>query len=924
MGEVYRAKDTRLGRIVAIKILPPALSGDPEARGRFEREARAISHLNHPHICALYDVGRARPEGASAAAGEIEFLVMEFLDGESLAARLARRPMTLSETLDLSIQIADALDKAHRQGIVHRDLKPGNVMLVKRGPAQATGTTPRGADAVAKLLDFGLAKLAPVSSIGTPDTAMTGAIQIASQVTGPVTAAGTVLGTFQYMAPEQLEARDVDARADIWAFGCVLYEMLTGRRAFDGTTTASQIAAILGGDPTPPSELQPLTPPALDRVIRICLAKDPDARFQSSYDLLLQLQSISENGSTGVVSGRVIEHDTRRQRLMWIAAGVGALALGAAGAWYLKPAPIIANVSERFSLELPPGEVFTREGRRDVAISPDGRRMAYIASHRIYLREMDQLVSKPVAGTDTDPLELTFSPDGQSLAYFVQLPSGVGLAGTEFRLMKIPIAGGTPVALSPPTGSPHGVRWQGHTIAFGQNTDRVRGIFTVPDTPDASGMLTTLIAAGKDERVGQPYLLDGGKVVLFTVETGSGNAVEGSLVLQAPGETTRTVLVKGGIDGVPVADRLVYWQSDTLFGIGFDARARAVRGEPVPILKGVRASTVASGDAQYGVADNGTLVFVPGSAGGLERELVWVDRHGKEEIIPMPIRAYRHPRISPDGTRIVVAIETPPRDESQNVNLFIWDVARHGLTQLTSDSDRANDFPLWMPGGRSVVYRSLSTDGTARIMQLDASGATAPEKVLDLGKIDRRFGTLESVAPDGHAVTIRMMGRGIDVYTLPLTGSDRVPRPLLDSPAIEMSSAISPNGKIVAYVYGDGGSGGHIFARPYPDIARDRWPVSTEAGDDIVWARSSGELFFISGGKMLGVIVQPGPVFGRETELFDNTPYLDAYLSGVDYDVASDGRFLMIRQTGVGSESGVKPSLVIVTHWTDELRARVK
>ena len=912
MGEVYRARDTRLDRDVAIKVLPSSLAADPEARARFEREARAVSQLNHPHICALYDVGQSN---------DVEFLVMEYLDGESLAARLARGPLPPDEALDYAVQIADALDKAHRHGIVHRDLKPANVMLTRGGAARTLAISSRTGPSIAKLLDFGLAKLAPPPTIGSKETVLAqNAGTSPPRAANPATAEGTILGTFQYMAPEQVEGGDIDARADIWAFGCVLYEMLTGRRAFEGKTQASVIASILGRDPTPVAELQPLAPPALGRVIRICLAKDPNARFQSSYDLLLQLQWIAEGGSAAGLPAPTIERRKRRERIWWVAAAAATLAVGAAGAWMLKPAPAITNVSERFSYALPTGQNFSRTGRRYLAISPDGTRVAFIANRQIHLREMHQLESHPIVGTNEDPLNLVFSPDGQWIAYFVPLNTGTQTSSNNFTLKKIQVTGGTPVPLCT-TGWPFGASWQDHTIVFGQNSDQVHGIQVVPDT---AGTPATLVTVGKDEQATQPRLVTDGKLVLFTVRTGTTGTWDGAdLVLQAPGASTRTVLVKGATDGQLIADRLVYYREGTVFGVGIDVGARATRGGPVPIIEGVQSTTAGAGAAVLSVADNGTLVFVPGGGelGTEPRQLVWVDRAGKEEKIPAPERPYRHPRLSPDGTRIVVV-----DDPGASSSLFTWDLARSVLTRLSPSGNQADDSPLWTLDGRSVVYRSTKPDGTVTIMRIDASGAAAPESLLELGKFDRGLqGLLDSITPDGWLIL--RLGERLDVVALPLQGQDKRLRKLVAEPTFEYDGKVSPDGRWLAYVMGDVPGRGQIFVRPYPNVAANRWQLSPTTAGDIVWARSGREIFFLSdAGRMMSVTVQPGPIFGRAVDLFDNRPYIAMIQPGIDYDTTPEGRFLMINRRPQESDGAgaLAQVLTVVTHWTDELRARVK
>jgi Tol biopolymer transport system component len=913
MGEVYRARDTRLDRDVAIKVLPSSLAADPEARARFEREARAVSQLNHPHICALYDVGRS---------DDAEYLVMEYLEGESLAARLERGPLPPDEALDYAVQIADALDKAHRRGIVHRDLKPANVMLTKGAVVgRSVVTSSRTAPPIAKLLDFGLAKLAPPPTFGSTETVL-------AQQTGtslprgpanPATAQGTILGTFQYMAPEQVEGAEIDARADIWGFGCLLYEMLTGRRAFEGKTQASVIASILGRDPTPVVELQPLAPPALGRVIRICLAKDPDARFQSSYDVLLQLQWIAEGGSAAGLPAPVVERRKRRERTLWLGLAAAAVAAAAAGGWLLKPAPVVSNVSERFAFTLPEGQTFTRPGRRYLAISPDGRRFAYIANQQIYLREIDQLESHPIPGTNEDPLDLMFSPEGQWIAYFV--PNGVvNVTGdTATVLKKIRITGGTPVNLCT-TGFSYGASWEGHTIVFAQNSDRLHGIVAVPDT---AGSPRTLVTVGKDEQAAQPHLIAGSTRVLFAVRTGIGPGSWdlADVVVQAPNEATRTVLVNGATDPHLVADRLIFSHRGTIFAIGMDPGDRATHGGPVPIIDGVQSTQ--SGSAILAIADNGTLVYEPGNGDLVDqpRQLVWVDRQGKEEKIPAPERPYRHPRVSRDGTRIVVAVET---NASSSLNM--WEFSRGVLQRVSPNGEQRDDSPLWTPDGR-VIYRSIRPDGTTAIMRIDASGVSAPETLIELGKIQTAQGLPESVSPDGNTLTFRLFGLGSDVMALRLDGADRTPQPLVHTPAFEFNGVISPDGHFLAYTMSDQGSAaGQIYVRPYPNVDANQWQVSSAPGGDIVWARSGGELFFMNGPgtKMMGVTVGHGPVFGKATELFDAHTYAPPGRNGIDYDTARDGRFLMIKEQLLQGGPNGRTTITVVTHWTDELRARVK
>jgi serine/threonine protein kinase len=416
MGQVYKARDTRLDRTVAIKVLPPQLSGDPEFRERFEREAKSISQLSHPNICTLHDIG----EAPGPQAETLNFLVLEYLEGETLAARLERGPVPIRSALKIASEIAVALDVAHRHGIVHRDLKPGNIFLCSNGASSGRSRSV-DASATVKLLDFGLAKTdAPRPVSGAAATA-------AITAAGPLTMRGAIMGTLQYMAPEQVEGLDADARTDIFAFGAVLFEMLTGRRAFQGKSEASLLGAILNEEPPAVSTITPASPPALDHLVRTCLAKNPDGRFQTAHDIGLQLKWIAEGGAGAQALPQARSH-SRQVHLIWGAAALGLAVIAAAGAWRLKPAPAPSSSVTRFSLPLAEEQSFSAVNRHVVAISPDGTRIAYVANRQLYLRDLSRIESAAVRGTDepSSPSEPMFSPDGQWLAYFTPESAAAG------------------------------------------------------------------------------------------------------------------------------------------------------------------------------------------------------------------------------------------------------------------------------------------------------------------------------------------------------------------------------------------------------------------------------------------------------------------------------------------------------------------
>jgi hypothetical protein len=478
---------------VAIKVLPAHLADDAEFRERFEQEARSISQLAHPNICTLHDIGQV---------ADVHFLVLEFLEGETLADRLARGPLPVTTALRIASEIASALDQAHRLGIVHRDLKPGNIFLSSRGPGStrsqhtAVARTGRGRHAdehlIAKRLDFGLAKVAAPAAVST--YAVTAAVTAA----GPLTARGTILGTMQYMAPEQIEGADADARTDIFAFGAVLFEMLTGRKAFQGKSETSLLAAILNEDPPTMNEIRNAVPPALDYLVRACLAKDPDARVQTAHDIWLQLKWIAEGGSGAGVAVTPDRSRPRRERAIWAAALIAVAALAAAAAWRLKPSTMVPRVVARFQYPLPETQTFTSTGRHVVAISPDGTKLVYAANRQLYLRELNRLESEPIRGTleePSSPMEPVFSPDGQSVAYFTPESGGT-------VVKRAPIAGGTPIILGRVSGGPLGITWRNRTIAFGRGA---AGIEALPDTGGEARTIASVDA--KTERAVQPELL---------------------------------------------------------------------------------------------------------------------------------------------------------------------------------------------------------------------------------------------------------------------------------------------------------------------------------------------------------------------------------------------------------------------------------
>src|SRR6267378_3743405 len=615
MGEVYRARDTRLDRIVAIKVLPTHLADRSELRERFEREARTIASLNHPHICTLFDIGHQ--DG-------IDYLVMEYLEGETLAQRLLKGALPLEQVLQYAIEISDALDKAHRKGVTHRDLKPGNIMLTK------TGT---------KLLDFGLAKLkqqvAPAN------------VQLSQLPTAndPLTAKGTIVGTLQYMAPEQLEGKEVDARTDIFAFGAVAYEMATGKRAFEGKTQASLIAAILEREPPAMSSLQPMTPPALDRVAKKCLAKEPEKRWQAASDVCDELKWIAEGGSqvglTPTAATRGFGALSRREVIIGAGTLLSGVAIAGVAVWNLRPsqAPAPQPVT-RTTINLPPGlQLAGLDGGPAVALSLDGTHLAYVArqggTQQLYLRAMDSLDSTPIQGTE-GAVNPFFSPDGQWMGFFVGQ-----------KMKKISVSGGAALTLGDAT-FPHGASWGSlGVIAFAPSVGT--SLKQVPDGGGTPQLLTRLKKGEVNQR--WPEFLPDGKAVLFSGAPTNANWTNSEVAAESVETGERRNLVLGATHPRYAASgHLVYAQGGSLMAVPFDPGRLAITGAAVPIVQGVLQSP-SSGAAQYSLSATGSLVYIPGGVQADQRTLVWVTRNGAEQPVAAPARAYVYPRLSPDGQR---------------------------------------------------------------------------------------------------------------------------------------------------------------------------------------------------------------------------------------------------------------------------------
>ncbi len=873
MGEVYRARDTRLDRTVAIKVLPSHLSQSPEFRQRFEREAKTISSLSHPHICALYDVGQAvleedrRP--APGAGRQISYIVMEYLKGETLTDRLAKGPLATEQVLRHAIEIADALDKAHRQGIVHRDLKPGNVMLTKSG---------------VKLVDFGLAKFSASAPI-TPGLSL-----LPTQEGANLTAEGTILGTFQYMAPEQLEGKEADARTDIFAFGAVLYEMATGQKAFSGKSQASLIASIIGSDPPPISSVQPMTPPALDRVVKTCLAKDPEDRWQTAHDVMLQLKWIAEGGSQAGIPAPLAARRRGRERLAWVVNALTAILAVAATLVVLQirrePSRVIQSSinppeKSRFSFEDGP-----------MALSPDGRRLAFVArapegKKLLWVRPLDALLAQPLAGTEGASFHF-WSADSRFLGFFA-----------DGKLKRIDASGGSPETLcDAPQG--RGGTWSRDGVILFAPT--VGGpIYRVSSSGGSATPVTRVDPSRRETSHRWPCFLPDGRHFLYLVQGEKGGLHVGSLDSK---EEKLLLLANSNVAYAPPG-YILFFRERTLRAQPFDAKRLQLTGEAFPLAEQVQ-SNAAFANANFSVSENGVLAYLGGAAN--LSQLVWLDRSGKRLGSVGEPADYWDPRISHDGRRIAYVIN----DAAGNGDIWLYDVSRRVATRFTFDPE--NDYaPVWSPDDSRIVFTSYRK-GPGDLYQKVSTGAGSDE--LLLGSSSRKIPS--GWSPDGRFLALHLLQPKTSWDILVFSLGDRKLIPYLQTEFAEYGAQFSPDGRWVAYVSAESGRP-EIYVQPFPGPG-GKWQISTAGGSMPAWRRDGKELFYIApDSKLMVARVRTGSTFEAEVpeSLFESRQKSFGGLTRRQYDVSPDGQRFLVNWA---MEEESSTPITLVQNWTAKAR----
>jgi serine/threonine protein kinase len=891
MGEVYRARDTRLDRTVAIKVLPEEFSKDPDLKQRFEREARAISQLNHPNICTLHDVG---------SDSGTDYLVMEYLEGESLADRLRKGALPLDQLLKIGKEIAGALDKAHRAGIVHRDLKPGNIMLTKAG---------------AKLLDFGLAKPTAMGAISagasTPLLSAAMTMTSPSPHVSPLTSAGMLIGTLQYMSPEQLQGIEADARSDIFALGAVLYEMAAGKRAFEGKSQIKVASAILEDRPEPLRSIHPATPPALEHMIYACLEKNPDDRLQSAHDVSVQLKWVEQASSDSPATPAPTARSKRRAWLSWAALSAMAVVAAAFAFAYLGQAK--QPVSSVRATILPPEKAeidLVGDNAGPPVISPDGTKIAFVAHvpsspQTLWVRSLNSPAAIRLDGTE-EAFFPFWSPDGKYVAFFAR-----------GNMSKVP-AGGGPVTNIAPISQPRGGTWGADdTILFA--ADYQAGISRVSANGGSVTSVTKLDPAFHTTHR-WPWLLPDGKHFLyFATSHMGGNRDHEGIYLGTLGSGESRLLVPADSAGQYASGFLLYWSNGTLVAQRFNPSSGTLSSPPLAVVDHVM-NDGSIWRPIFSASENGFLVYEPGTTTGVHTQLAWYDRTGNMMTQLAGGEFYQEPHLSPDGSRVAVSAGASQRQ------IWIIDIARGSKSRLSFDA--TNDIsPSWSPDGKMVAYTTSEGAVGARVSTIKArpTNGSGPEQVLAQGDASSNSPQYAQWSPDGRFLTyINTLGSdGHDIWVKPLMGEGK-PSLLVQpaSPRARISSfRISPDSHWIAYTSNESGEP-QVYVIPFPS-GDGKWQVSTTPSEFTAWRGDSKELYTlgmdesiyaadVSGNGKEFVIHGIKPLFSK-VKSFSGSAFAP---TGMPFDVTPDGKRFIINTTTEGATS----PLSLVVNWPAELK----
>jgi Tol biopolymer transport system component len=886
MGEVYRARDTKLARDVAIKVLPANFVNDPERLSRFQREARMLAALNHANIATIYGLEQF---------GSVTCLVMELVSGETLAERVKAGPLPMEEALKIAVQIAEALEAAHEKSIIHRDLKPANVKVTPEGKV--------------KVLDFGLAKAfegdAANEDIGNSPT-----------LSRAATMQGVILGTAAYMSPEQARGKAVDKRTDIWAFGCVLYELLCGHAAFDGEDVTEILAAVVKTEPDW-SRLPEATPPAIRVLLRRCLRKDRRQRLQDATGVRIEIEDALTAPANAGTAPAVPAPRGWRERLAWAAAGTFALiAMAFAIGFVLRaPKPPQPMPAVRLNAEIGVDASLDTSLGSSVILSPDGTRLALVAigadeKRRIYVRSLDALQATALSGTENarDPF---FSPDNRWIGFFA-----------DSKLKKISVQGGVAVTLCDAVTDRGGSWGEDGTIVF---------------TPDVGAPLTKVSSSGGtpeplttlDKQAGEttqrwPQVLPGGKAVLFTGGAGGVGTIfeDADIDVYSMASGQRKTLLRGGFyPRYLPSGHLVYLHAGTLFAVPFDLKRLEVTGQPTPILEGVGTSPGVGG-AQFSFSDTGNLVYVAGRAGGQNVSIYWMDREGKFTPLRETPGNYYYPAFSPDGKRLALQINDGKRSE-----IWVYEWERDTLTRLTFAGEE-NTNPVWTPDGQRIVYSSREKGGPYNLWWIRADGGGNAQRLTE-SKSPQDGG---SWRPDAKVLAFSQSNSGtnLDIMTLPIEGDEKSgwkpgePRPFLNSPSAEVEPAFSPDGRWLAYESSESGSY-EVYVRPFPGPG-GKWQISTGGGVLPKWSRNGKELFYrtLDSKIMVVTYTASGDSFRADKALlWSPGQFTELGLFTYNFDLHPDGkRFAVLKAPGTGQAAAMN-KVSFIFNFFDELRRKV-